>query len=305
MEKNLKGLLIEELHDILSSEQQIVKALPEMVKASESPDLKKAFTDHLQETKGQVQRLEKIFKLLKIQKKEKFCKGTNGLIQECKEVVKDFKNKSATRDAALIAKAQRLEHYEISAYGTARTFASELDLNAVADLLQATLDEEGNADKKLTKLAEGGMFKKGINLLANSPYSVKPKAMVKKTSPSKKVSRPKPVPSKSKPKSASNLKSSASSKAKKPTPSKARMTAFGRNTLSASNKPKSATSSRSNPKAFGRSNPAASYTSRAAAFSLSKPASKNKSATSRKSSRAKSAKRASAARKPAFAFSHR
>lgn len=180
MQKDLKDLLIDELHDILSSEEQIVEALPEMVRASESPELKKAFESHLKETQGQIQRLEKIFKLLKIEKKEKFCKATKGLIEECKEVLKDFKIKSPIRDAALISKAQRIEHYEISAYGTMRTFATELDLDVVADLLQATLDEEGNADKKLTKIAEGGgLLKKGINLQANMPNANKSKDLNK------------------------------------------------------------------------------------------------------------------------------
>lgn len=187
MQKDLKDLLIDELHDILSSEEQIVEALPEMVRASESSELKNAFESHLKETKGQVQRLEKIFKLLKIEKKEKFCKATKGLIQECKEVLKDFKTKSPIRDAALISKAQRIEHYEISAYGTVRTFAKELDLDAVADLLQATLNEEGNADKKLTKIAEGGLFKTGINLQANVPNANKPIDLNKKNSSPKKT----------------------------------------------------------------------------------------------------------------------
>ena len=186
MLKDLKDLLIDELHDILSSEEQIVEALPEMVRASESPELKTAFESHLKETKGQIKRLEKIFKLLKIEKKEKFCKATKGLIQECKEVLKDFKIKSPLRDAALISKAQRIEHYEISAYGTVRTFATELDLDEVADLLQATLDEEGNADKKLTKIAKGGLFKTGINLQANTINEKKSKDLNKKiTSPKK------------------------------------------------------------------------------------------------------------------------
>lgn len=167
MENDLKDLLIDELHDILSSEDQIVEALPEMIRASESPDLKKAFESHLKETKGQIQRLKKIFKIIKVEEKEKFCKATKGLIQEFKEVLKDYKTKSPLRDAALISKAQRIEHYEISAYGTARTFAKEIDLNEVADLLQASLDEEGNADKKLSKIAEGGLFKSGINQQAN------------------------------------------------------------------------------------------------------------------------------------------
>lgn len=187
MQKDLKDLLIDELHDILSSEEQIVEALPAMARASESPELKKAFESHLKETKGQVQRLEKIFKLLKIAKKEKFCKATKGLIQECKEVLKDFKTKSPIRDAALISKAQRIEHYEISAYGTVRTFANELKLDGVADLLQETLDEEGNADKKLTKIAVGGLFKTGINLQANVQKKNKSKDLNQKNSIPKKT----------------------------------------------------------------------------------------------------------------------
>lgn len=185
MQKDLKDLLIDELHDILSSEEQIVKALPAMVRASESPDLKLAFANHLKETKGHIQRLDKIFKLLKIKRQEKFCKATKGLIQECADVIKDLKTKSPARDAALISKAQRIEHYEISAYGTMRTFANELDLDEVAGLLKATLNEEGSADKKLTKIAEGGLFRTGINLQANMPQEIKPKTIRKKTQPKK------------------------------------------------------------------------------------------------------------------------
>ena len=180
MGKDLKDLLIDELYDILSSEEQIVEALPEMVRASESPDLKQAFESHLKETKGQIQRLKKIFKLLKVEEKEKFCKGMKGLIQECKDVLKEFKTKSSLRDAALISKAQRIEHYEISAYGTVRTFASEIDLDEVVDLLQATLEEEANADKKLTKIAEGGLLKSGINQKANIPPMNNVKASLNK-----------------------------------------------------------------------------------------------------------------------------
>lgn len=187
MEKNLKDLLIDELHDILSSEEQIVEALPKMVTASESSDLQNAFNSHLKETKGQIQRLKKIFKLLKIEKKEKLCKATKGLIEECKEVLKDFKTKSPIRDAALISKAQRIEHYEISAYGTMRTFAKEMDLDSVADLLQETLNEEENADKKLTKIAEGGVFKSGINQLANIPNADNSKNLNKQIKSTKKT----------------------------------------------------------------------------------------------------------------------
>lgn len=178
MEKGIKELLIDELHDILSSEEQILKALPEMATAAESTHLKNAFKSHLKETKGQVKRLEKIFKLLKIEKKEKFCNGTQGLIHECKDVLKEFKNKSPIRDAALISKAQRIEHYEIAAYGTVRTYANEIGLDEIADLLQATLNEEGNADKKLTKIAEGGL-KSGINYLANQPKANEAKQVKK------------------------------------------------------------------------------------------------------------------------------
>lgn len=179
MKKDLKDLLIDELHDLLSSEDQIVKALPAMVTAAESPDLKKAFAGHLIETKKQVQRLSQIFKLLKVKKEEKKCKAMKGLIEECKEVLKDFKTKSPLRDAALISKAQRIEHYEIAAYGTVRTFASELGLNAIVKLLQATLDEEGGADKKLTKIAEGGVFTSGINQESIFPDTMDSKILKK------------------------------------------------------------------------------------------------------------------------------
>lgn len=189
MVKNLKDLLIEELHDILSAEEQIVEALPKLVQAAESPDLKKAFEGHLKETKGQVQRLTKIFKLLKVQKEEKLCKAAKGLIQECSEVLKDIKTKSPVRDAALISKAQRIEHYEISAYGTVRTYATELGLDDVADLLQDTLDEEGNADKKLTGIAEGGLLRSGVNQKAIAQSGNNDKAVKKSPSTPKKATR--------------------------------------------------------------------------------------------------------------------
>lgn len=168
MEKNIKDLLIDELQDLLSAEEQIVEALPEMSNAADSSDLKKAFDSHLMETKNQIKRLHEINKLLKVKKEEdKTCKAMKGLIQEGKEVLKDYKSKSPLRDVALISKAQRIEHYEISAYGTARAIAEEMELNEIANLLQETLDEEGNADKKLTKIAEGGILTNGINRQAN------------------------------------------------------------------------------------------------------------------------------------------
>lgn len=158
MKNSLKHLLVEELRDLLSAEEQIVKALPEMAKAAESSELKAAFQGHLKETKEQVRRLHKMFASLQEEAKPKFCKGAKGLIDEGKEVLKDYKTKSALRDCALIAKAQRIEHYEISGYGTARTFAQRLGLREVVKLIQETIKEEGNADKKLTKISEGSLL---------------------------------------------------------------------------------------------------------------------------------------------------
>ncbi|SRR5581483_7101855 len=166
MEKTIRCLLVEELRDLLSAELQIVQALPKMIEAAENKELKKAFSSHLGETKKQVRRLEKIFKLMNIAKKSKFCKAARGLIQECKEVLGDHRKKSALRDAALIAKAQRIEHYEISAYGTAHAFAKELKLYEVASLLQETLEEESGADSKLSRIAEGWVLHTGVNYKA-------------------------------------------------------------------------------------------------------------------------------------------
>jgi ferritin-like metal-binding protein YciE len=175
MQKTMKDLFIDELHDVLSAEEQIVKAMPKVIEAAESKDLKEAFRSHLQETKEQVKRLGKVFKLLKEKRKPKFCKGTKGLIDECNETIKEYK-KSPVRDAALISKTQRIEHYEISAYGTICTFARELGHSAIAVILHKTLNEEEAADKKLTKIAEGNFFSCGINHEANLPKPAKKQA---------------------------------------------------------------------------------------------------------------------------------
>lgn len=179
MEKGLYELLIDELHDLQNSEEQIAEALPLIAAAAESSELKKAFEFCLKETKGQIQRLNEIFKLLGIEKKEKFCMGMKGLLQECKEVLKKYKTKSPLRDAALISKAQKIAHFEIAAYGTARTFAMEMDLDSVADLLQAILNEEEDADKNLTRIAEGGLLKPGINHFAKISGKGSPKNLSK------------------------------------------------------------------------------------------------------------------------------
>lgn len=165
-QENLKNLFISELKDLMNAEEQIVKALPEMVKAAEDPQLKDAFKKHLEETKSHVARLKKIFGMVGISGKGEVCEAMKGLIQEGSEAIEGYP-KSSTRDAALIGKAQRIEHYEISVYGTLRTFAKELNLDEVVDLLQDTLDEEANADKALTKIAEGGMLSSGVNQKAN------------------------------------------------------------------------------------------------------------------------------------------
>ena len=150
---SLKKLYIDELKDLYSAETQLVKALPKMAKKATSPELKKAFTDHLEETKGHVERLEEIFEELDEKPTGKTCKGMKGLIEEGEEVI-DEDGDDAVLDAALIGAAQRVEHYEMAGYGVARTFATILGEDDAADLLQETLDEEGEADKKLTQIAE-------------------------------------------------------------------------------------------------------------------------------------------------------
>lgn len=165
-EEKLKSLFISELKDMFNAEQQIVKALPEVIQAVEEADLKKALETHLKETKGQIERLKKVFGMLHIAPSGENCEAMEGLIRECGEALHEHE-KSPIRDAAAIAKCQRIEHYEISVYGTLRTFAKELGMHDAVKLLQETLDEEANADKTLTKIAEGGFITSGINRKAN------------------------------------------------------------------------------------------------------------------------------------------
>ena len=149
----LHDLYVEELKDLYNAEHQILKALPKMAKAASDARLAKAFKGHLEETKGHIERLEKIFKKLEASPKGKTCKAMEGLLEEGKEVMAEDADPTVM-DAALIATAQRVEHYEMAGYGCVRTFARLLGYDQAADLLQETLDEEGAADKKLTKLAE-------------------------------------------------------------------------------------------------------------------------------------------------------
>jgi ferritin-like metal-binding protein YciE len=153
---SLETLFIEELRDIYNGEKQILKALPRMAKAAESPQLQQAFTKHLKETEGQVQRLEKILRDLGEAVRGKQCKGIEGLIEEGKEKL-EKEGEGAVIDAALIASAQKVEHYEIAAYGCLRTYAQLLGHDQAAKLLEQTLSEEEATDKKLTQLGQGGI----------------------------------------------------------------------------------------------------------------------------------------------------
>lgn len=152
----LQNLYVSELKDLYSAENQLLKALPKMVKAATSPKLAEAFKAHLEETKAQVERLEQVFEEVGVSPKGKKCKAMEGLIEEASELLKEDAE-PAVLDAALIAAAQRVEHYEMAGYGCVRTYATQLGFKKSAALLQQTLDEEGAADKKLTKLAEGGI----------------------------------------------------------------------------------------------------------------------------------------------------
>ncbi len=152
----LQDLFVEELQDLYSAENQITKALPKMATACSSPQLRKAFEDHLAQTENQIKRLEQIFEKLGEKPGGKLCKGMQGLLKEGEELMKEDAA-PAVLDAGLISAAQRVEHYEIAGYGTARTYAQELGNKEAAKLLQETLDEEGDTDHKLTKLAESSI----------------------------------------------------------------------------------------------------------------------------------------------------
>jgi ferritin-like metal-binding protein YciE len=150
---SLEKLYIDELRDLYNAENQLLKALPKMAKHASHDELKQAFETHLNQTQEHVERLDEIFEELDEKPTGKTCKAMKGLIQEGSEYLEANGDESVL-DAALIAAAQRVEHYEIAAYGTVRTFANMLGQSDAADLLQLTLDEEGETDKLLTELAE-------------------------------------------------------------------------------------------------------------------------------------------------------
>ncbi|REJ88165.1 MAG: ferritin-like domain-containing protein [Planctomycetota bacterium] len=153
---SLDCLLTDQLQDIYDAEQRLVKALPKMADAASNAELRNAFNHHLQETKEQVRRLEQVFQSLGQKAESKTCEAMKGLIAEGEEMV-NAKGDDAVRDAALIAAAQRVEHYEMAAYGTVRTLARQLGHESAAQLLQQTLDEESAADSKLTQIAESSV----------------------------------------------------------------------------------------------------------------------------------------------------
>lgn len=153
--ENLNDLFVEELKDIYDAERQLTRALPKMAKAADHEDLRLAFEEHLDVTRAHVHRCEEVFKLLDMAARGKTCEGMKGLIEESEEAIK--KLKGSTLDAALIASAQKVEHYEIASYGTLVTFADVLDMADAKELLGQTLEDEKEADRKLTEIAESSI----------------------------------------------------------------------------------------------------------------------------------------------------
>ena len=166
----LDELLEDELKDLYSAETQLIQALPKMAEAAESRDLREAFEKHLEQTRVHAQRIEEICNDLKITPQDKNCAGMEGLIKEGQEIIQSEAG-SEPKQAALIGAAQRVEHYEIAAYGTARAHARQLGYLKAVDLLSQTLEEEKEADKKLTKVAENRVNVKAA--MSSEPADVK------------------------------------------------------------------------------------------------------------------------------------
>jgi len=161
--QSLKDVLQEQLEDLYSAETQLVTALPKMEQAATHDELKTAFREHLEETRGHVTRVQDALgELGAPTTPSSECKGMKGLITEGEEIMK-MNGDTTAKDAAIIAAAQRVEHYEIAAWGTVRQLAKDCGYDGIADLADQTLDEESQADKLLTKIATGGMFKTGVN----------------------------------------------------------------------------------------------------------------------------------------------
>jgi len=162
---SLETLFVDQLQDLYDAEQRLVKALPKMASSAHDSSLKSAFQQHLRETEGHVSRLERVFKEVGRTAEAKTCYAMKGLVEEGQEVI-DADGSPEVKDAALIAAAQRVEHYEIAAYGTARAFAQRLGKQSAASLLQQTLSEEEATDRKLNQIAEGS-----VNAQAQSAHA--------------------------------------------------------------------------------------------------------------------------------------
>jgi len=157
--KTLQDLFVHELSDIYSAEKQLTKALPKLARAAANPELASAFNAHLEETQGQVERIDEVVETCDLHLKRVKCAAMEGLVEEGREIIDEIES-GPVRDAALIAAAQKVEHYEIASYGTLCTFAKQLQLDSADKLLQATLKEEKGADQKLNDLALGGLNQK-------------------------------------------------------------------------------------------------------------------------------------------------
>lgn len=152
--QNLNQLLAEEMRDLYDAEKRLVKALPKMIKAAISSDLKNAIEEHLEQTQNQVTRLERAFEMLGEKPRAKTCEAMKGLIEEGEETITSLQANDQFLDLALIAAAQKVEHYEMAGYGTLRAWADRLDLPEVSALFQQTFEEERNADRELTQISE-------------------------------------------------------------------------------------------------------------------------------------------------------
>jgi len=208
--KTFHEMFVDELRDLYSAENQITKALPKLIKAASNAELGRALTSHLDETRRQVDRLERIFDGLDESPKGKKCKGMEGLLEEGDEHVKEAAPGSR-RDAVIIAAAQRVEHYEISGYGTARAWAEEMGHAEAVSLLARTLDEEAAADEKLTSIAVGGLLGEGVNEEAEEGVGERTRtksATKKKASVKRGGKRAKKAPKKSSKKKAGKKKAS-------------------------------------------------------------------------------------------------
>lgn len=162
---SLQDVLADQLADLWSAEQQLVSALPKVADAASSDTLRTVVEDHLAETRGHVERLDRVIRGLDLRYPEEECEAMQGLVREGERVISTSGDPVA-RDVALIAAAQRIEHYEIAAYGTVCALADELGLGQVSDILRETLGEESNADQTLTRLATGGFLRQGLNAQA-------------------------------------------------------------------------------------------------------------------------------------------